>query len=279
VVTREKIGRLVALADRATVAVVVDDARNARSLSEAATAAKVTLHVLVEVDVGQHRCGVEPGTAAADLTDRIAGLPGIRLRGLQGYHGSLQQMVELDRREAEIRRALELLLETADVVRGRGHELEVLTGGGTGSSAIDVALHGLTELQPGSYAFMDCTYRRICWDRTGSAAPFEAALSVLTSVVSCNARDRVIVDAGWKSLSCDSGMPSVKGMEGAAFAFAGDEHGRISLPDGVGVSAGDKFEIVPSHCDTTVNLYDQYVCLREGKVEAVWPVAGRGRSQ
>jgi 3-hydroxy-D-aspartate aldolase len=188
-------------------------------------------------------------------------------------------MVELEGRETEIRKALDLLLETADMVRGRGHEQEVLTGGGTGSSAIDIALHGLNELQPGSYVFMDCTYRRIHWERDGSPAPFDAALSVLTSVVSCNSRDRVIVDAGWKSASCDSGVPVVKGLDGAVFAFAGDEHGKISLPEGARISPGDKVEIVPSHCDTTVNLYDQYVCLREGKVEALWPIAARGRSQ
>ncbi len=278
IASREKIRRLVALAGKATVAVVADDLQNVRNLSEAAAAARVTLRVLVEVDVGQHRCGVEPGEAAADLADQIARLPGLRFGGLQGYHGALQQMVEREQRYAEIRRALDLLLETADAARRRGHTLEVLTGGGTGSSAIDIGLHGLTELQPGSYVFMDCTCRRIRWDEGGSAAPFDAALSVLTSVVSCTSRDRMIIDAGWKSLSCDSGLPAVKGLDGATFTFAGDEHGKISLPEGTRVSPGDKFEIVPSHCDTTVNLYDQYVCVREGKVEAVWPIAARGRT-
>jgi D-serine deaminase-like pyridoxal phosphate-dependent protein len=279
VVAPEKISRLVTLARQATVAVVTDDLQNIRCLSEAAAAAQVTLNLLVEVDVGQHRCGVEPGAAAADLADRVARLPGVRFRGLQGYHGSLQQLVEHDRRNVEIRRALDLLLETADLVRRRGHHLEVLTGGGTGSSATDIGLHGLTELQPGSYVFMDCTYRRIQWTHDGSPAPFDAALSVLTSVVSCAARDRVIVDAGWKSASCDSGVPVVKGRDGVSFAFAGDEHGKISLPEGARISPGDKLEIVPSHCDTTVNLYDQYVCLRKGKVESLWPIAARGRTQ
>jgi len=155
----------------------------------------------------------------------------------------------------------------------------VLTGGGTGSGATDIALHGLTELQPGSYVFMDCTYRRIHWDGTGALSPFDSALTVLTSVVSCTCPERIVVDAGWKSASMDSGMPLVKGIDGAGFTFAGDEHGKVSLPEGVKLSAGDKIEIVPSHCDTTVNLYDQYVCLRGDKVEAVWPIAARGRTQ
>ncbi len=279
VVTPEKIRRLVAMCARATVAVAVDSAQNIRDLSEAASAAKVTLDVLVEVNVGQNRCGVEPGPAASDLADEIARLPGLRFRGLQGYHGALQQVVPLDQRSTEIRRALDLLLETADLLRRRGHDARVLTGGGTGSSATDIALDGLTELQPGSYVFMDATYRRIHWDAAGALSPFESALTILTGVVSCNARDRIIVDAGWKSASSDSGMPLVKTIGGATFTFAGDEHGKLALPHGVEIAAGDKIEIVPSHCDTTVNLYDHFVCVRNGRVESILPVAARGRTQ
>jgi D-serine deaminase-like pyridoxal phosphate-dependent protein len=274
----EKIRRLVAMSAKAKVAVVADSAENIRDLSAAAAASGVALDVLVEVNVGQNRCGVGPGPVAAALADEIVRLPGLRFRGMQGYHGALQQVVDLDERTAAIRKALDLLRETADLVSRRGHAVEVLTGGGTGSSATDVALAGLTELQPGSYVFMDSTYRRIHWDG-GRPVPFESALSVLTSVVSCTARDRIVVDAGWKSLSCDSGMPAVKTIAAATFTFAGDEHGKLALPDGVSVRAGDKIEIIPSHCDTTVNLYDQYVCVRGGKVEAVWPVAARGRTQ
>jgi 3-hydroxy-D-aspartate aldolase len=275
----EKIRRLMPLARQATVAVVVDDIENVRHLSDAAGAEKVTLHVLVEIDVGQHRCGVAAGPAAADLADAIARLPGIKLRGFQGYHGALQQTVDLEQRRADIRRALDLLLESAQAARRRGHAIEVLTGGGTGSSATDISLGGLTELQPGSYVFMDCTYSRIHWAPDGVPLPFGNALSILTGVVSSTAPDRIIVDAGWKSASCDSGLPVLKSIAGAAFAFAGDEHGKISVPEGTRISAGDKLELLPSHCDTTVNLYDHYVCLRQGKVETLWPVAARGRTQ
>jgi 3-hydroxy-D-aspartate aldolase len=279
VVAPEKIRRLVSLAGRATVGVVVDDPQNVRHLSEAAKEEKVALHVLVEINVGQNRCGVAPGPAAADLADEIARLPGLHLRGFQGYHGSLQQVVDLDRRTAEIRHALDLLLESAQVARGRGHEIEVLTGGGTGSSVTDIGFRGLTELQPGSYVFMDSNYNRIHWDAGGALVPFGNAISILTSVVSCTSADRIIVDAGWKSASCDSGMPALKAIEGATFAFAGDEHGKLSIPEGTRISTGDKLELLPSHCDTTVNLYDHYVCVRNGKVEELWPVAARGKTQ
>jgi 3-hydroxy-D-aspartate aldolase len=279
VVAPEKIRRLTSLARQATVGVVADDLRNVRQLSEAAKEGKVTLHLLVEINVGQNRCGLAPGPAGADLADEIARLPALRLRGFQGYHGSLQQMVDLDRRAAEIRRALDLLLKSAQVARSRGHAIDVLTGGGTGSSATDIGFHGLTELQPGSYVFMDCNYSRIHWGPDGALVPFGNAISILTSVVSCTSADRIVVDTGWKSASCDSGMPALKAIDRATFAFAGDEHGKLSMPEGTRISAGDKLELLPSHCDTTVNLYDHYVCVRNGKVEALWPVAARGKSQ
>jgi D-serine deaminase-like pyridoxal phosphate-dependent protein len=279
VVAPEKIRRLTSLARQATVGGVTDDLRNVRHLSEAACEEKVTIHLLVEINVGQNRCGVAPGPAAADLADEIARLPGLHFRGFQGYHGSLQQVVDFDRRTADIRHALALLLESADVARRRGHAIEVLTGGGTGSSATDIGLHGLTELQPGSYVFMDCNYNRIQWGPDGVPVPFSQTISILTSVVSCTSADRIIVDAGWKSASCDSGVPILKAIDGATFAFAGDEHGKLSVPEGARISSGDKLELVPSHCDTTVNLYDRYVCVRNGKVEALWPVAARGRTQ
>jgi 3-hydroxy-D-aspartate aldolase len=279
VIAPEKIRRLISLARQATAGVVVDDFRNVKHLSEAAKEANVTLHLLIEINVGQNRCGVAPGPAAADLADEIARLPGLCLRGLQGYHGALQQVVDLNQRSAAIRQALDLLLETAQIARRRGHAIDVLTGGGTGSSCTDVGFHGLTELQPGSYVFMDCNYSRIHWEPDGALIPFGNAISILTSVVSCAAPDRIIVDTGWKSASCDSGAPTLKAIGGAAFAFAGDEHGKLSLPEGARFSAGDKLELIPSHCDTTVNLYDRYVCLRNGKVEAIWPVAARGKTQ
>jgi D-serine deaminase-like pyridoxal phosphate-dependent protein len=116
------------------------------------------------------------------------------------------------------------------------------------------------------------------WDQAATPIPFGQALTVLTSVVSRAAEDRVVVDAGWKSLSNDSGLPVPKAGD-VVFAFAGDEHGKLTLPAGHKLAVGDKIELVPSHCDTTVNLYDSYICVRGGKVEAVWPVAARGKTQ
>jgi len=273
----EKISRLVALARRADVSVVADHFDNVNALAEAASMSKISLKVLIEIDVGQQRCGLPPGAAAADLADRIANSRGLIFAGLQGYQGRLQAIVSFADRRREVERSLALLLETAEAVRNRGHPVEVLTGGGTGSSGIDIELGGLNELQPGSYVFMDSTYRRIEWE-PGQASPFEPSLSILGSVVSRPSAERLVLDVGWKTASSDSGPPVAK-TTGWSFEFAGDEHGILHRTGGLSLALGDKIELVPSHCDTTVNLYDWFFGIRNGRIETVWPIAARGRSQ
>lgn len=271
VVGPAKVSRLISLARHADLIVVVDDLANARDLSDAAVAAGLQLRVLVEVDVGQNRCGVQPGTPAADLAARLAALPGLRFAGLQGYEGHLQSVVTLDERRTRCLAAMERLLETRRILETRGLVAPIVSTAGTGTHAFAGPLDGVTEVQPGSYIFMDCAYRRL------EAIPYESSLSVLTTVVSRQRGGDVIVDAGYKSLSTDGGMPVPRDRPELTYAPAGDEHGRISgeaLP-----APGDKLAIVPSHCDTTVNLYDQFVAVRAGRVEAVWQIPGRGRVQ
>jgi len=280
VIGRDKLARLMALAASVRMRVVVDDPVNVDDLAQAASAAHVTLDVLVEVDVGQGRCGVPPGDAAAVLAERIARASSLRFAGLQGYNGSIQGVVRADERTEKVRASLDRLLESAHAVRKRGIEVPVLTGGGTGTCLLDLAAGGLTEVQPGSYVVMDASYARVQRDAAGTALPFEPALTVLASVVSRPTPERVIVDVGWKSASMDSGLPVVKGRPDLLFEFAGDEHGRITSPGGgLALRPGDRVELVPSHCDTTINLHDEYVVIGERTVEAVWPVATRGNSQ
>jgi len=280
VVDAAKITRLIALRRDARIAVVADDERNLESLSTATSAAGVALDIVIEVDVGQGRCGVLPGPRAAELAERAARLPGLAFRGLQGYHGAIQGLKSCADRKAEVARALERLLDSVRHVRARGLEPAVLTGGGTGSAAIDLALGGLTELQPGSYIFMDASYRAIAWDDAGAPPPFESALFVLAGVVSRPTVDRAIVDVGWKSASCDSGPPVLRDLPGARFEFGGDEHGKLHLGDDARqLRHGDRVVLIPSHCDTTVNLHDRYVVVRGDTVVDIWPIAGRGRSQ
>jgi 3-hydroxy-D-aspartate aldolase len=279
VVGASKIARLMRLAHTAGIRVVVDDAVGIDALGDAAAAAKVSLDVLIEVDVGQARCGVPPGQTAADLAGRIGRHRALRFAGLQGYNGALQGVAAFEERAARVRASLDLLLETAGLVRKRGIEVATLTGGGTGSSAIDLELRGLTELQPGSYVVMDASYAKVR-DRGADALPFERALGVLATVVSRPAPDRCVVDVGWKSVSVDSGPPLVAGHPDLMFEFAGDEHGKLrSTAGAVQLRPGDRIELIPAHCDTTINLYDAYTVMRDGRVEGLWPIEARGRTQ
>jgi D-serine deaminase-like pyridoxal phosphate-dependent protein len=273
VVGPAKIARLIALARQARPIVVVDDAANAEALSRAASAAGVRLPVLVEVNVGQNRCGVEPGEPAGELAARVASLPGLRFAGLQGYEGNLQHVRSLEERRQRCLTSMDLLDRSRRAVNARGLATEIVTTCGTGTHQFVGDLDWVTEVQPGSYIWMDCDYLAV--EGTG----YEGALSLVTTVVSRQRADAAVVDAGWKSITIESGMPQVKGGL-FTYAPAGDEHGKISAPDPAQLPAlGARVELIPSHCDTTVNLHDHLFAVRAGRVEAVWPIPARGRVQ
>ena len=162
------------------------------------------------------------------------------------------------------------MLAARDDVLARGLEVEILSTAGTGTCAFAAELSEVTELQAGSYPFMDCDYGRV------EGLPYESSLTVLTSVVSRQRGDVAVLDAGWKAISTDAGVPVVKGRSELAYTTKGDEHGGVH---GARMTPGEHIELIPSHCDTTVNLYDDYVCMRQGVVEGVWPIAARGRIQ
>ena len=279
VVGPAKLARLTAAARHGDVMVVADHPTGVAELSGAARAAGLELGVLVEIDAGQGRCGTPPGAPALDVARRIADAKGLIFRGVQGYHGSIQGIVEYPRRQAEARAAAGRLVETVELIRKDGLAVEIVTAGGTGTLSFDTAVGGLTEVQPGSYIFMDATYRRIQWTAAGDPPPFAPALTVLGTVISRPARDRAVVDVGWKAASSDSGPIVPIGVPGARFDFGGDEYGILRFEGACPLGLGAKVEFYPSHCDTTVNLYDHYVALRDGVVEGVWSIPGRGKSQ
>lgn len=278
VVGPSKAVRLMNLAQQTKLAVVVDNERHIAELGPAAQAAGLVLDVLVEVDIGQGRCGVQPGPEAARLARMISDARWLRFKGLQGYQGLIQMTEDFAEREAQVKTAMDKLAMTADLVRKEGFQIEVLTGGGTGSSIIDGTAHVLTEIQAGSYIFMDSRYDQIGW-RGNQAQPFGAALSVLSTVISRPAENRVIVDMGYKSASSDGGMPRPVNLPGAVFSFGGDEHGQLLFDGPSPLDIGDKAAFHPSHCDTTVNLYDHAMLTRDGAVENVILITARGRVQ
>jgi D-serine deaminase-like pyridoxal phosphate-dependent protein len=275
VVGTGKLDRLAALARKAKLGVCADAAENVIELDAAAARAGVRFDVLVEINVGADRCGVEPGAPALDLARKIVATGNLRFAGLQAYHGRAQHVRSVADRRSAIGRAAELARQTRELIEKSGIPCETVTGAGTGSFPLELASGVYDELQPGSYIFMDADYNR---NEVDSAWPhFEQSLFVWTTVMSRPNAGRAMVDAGLKASSVDSGMPQVWNLPGVEFVKASDEHGVLVIAPGVEAPAlGEKLLLVPGHCDPTVNLYDWFVCVRRGVVEALWPVSARG---
>ncbi|MDO9707201.1 DSD1 family PLP-dependent enzyme [Paracraurococcus lichenis] len=271
VVGAVKLARLAALARIAEVAVCADDPAQVAEIAAAAEAAGTRLPVLVEIDCGASRCGVEPGPEAVALAERIAASPHLRFGGLQSYHGSAQHRRSPGEREAAIAHAAEVTRRTVEQLRQRGLDCPIVGGGGTGTFALEAASGVYTEIQAGSYAFMDADYAR-----NEVPPPFRQSLFVLSTVMSRAVPGVAVLDAGHKAVAVDSGLPLVHGRPGLRYASASDEHGKLLVEDGAAPALGEKLRLVPGHCDPTVDRYDWYVGVRNGRVECLWPIAARG---
>ena len=279
VIGERKIVRLAALARQAWVGVCVDHPDNIVQLNEAALAVQATIHVLVEINVGSNRCGVEPGEPALALARQVAAAPGLHFAGLQAYQGSAQHKRTPEERAALIADAVSKTQQTVELLERNGLRCDIVSGAGTGTFEHEMASGVYNELQAGSYIYMDADYCRNTIEGGRPYCEFEPGLFVLTAVVSLPAPDRVVVDAGLKSQAFDSGMPDVM-WPGASYARPSDEHGIITLsPDSPALALGDKVRLFPGHCDPTVNLYDWMVGVRCERVECLWPVAARGASR
>jgi D-serine deaminase-like pyridoxal phosphate-dependent protein len=275
VVGAAKLRRLAALAKRAKVAACADDIGNVAQLDAAARAAGVRLDVLVEVNVGANRCGIEPGEPAARLAQAIAASKNLRFAGLQAYQGAAQHVRKVEDRRAAIENACAAVKRTTDLLAKAGIACEKVTGAGTGTYLFEAVSGIYHELQAGSYIFMDVDYAKNDWTESGIPR-FEHSLFVWTTLMSKPSAEHAVVDAGLKASSVDSGMPRVYESEGAEYLKASDEHGVLKLDARSKLKLGDKLKLIPGHCDPTVNLYDHYVCVRDGRVEALWPITARG---
>jgi len=277
IVGRQKLQRLTALACSARVGVCVDDAGQVRALENAAGEAGVTLPVYVEVNMGGNRCGVEPGEPALDLARAVAGAPHLAFAGLQAYHGSAQHLRGWEERRQAIAQAAGKAGRTRDLLARHGIECPTITGAGTGSFEFEAASGVYTELQCGSYIFMDADYGKNRDRGGGPFTTFEPSLYVWATVMSRPTQDRAIVDAGLKALAFDSGPPIVCDEPAATYERASDEHGKLGISGATNrLHIGDKIRLIPGHCDPTVNLYDWYVCVRNNRVEQLWPITARG---
>jgi len=276
VVTPLKLDRLARLARRAAVGICVDSTAGIEALSQAANRNGVAFRVLVEINVGQERCGAEPGKAAVELALEVAVAPGLEFDGLQAYHGKSQHFRTAAERSAASNAVARKVRQTIDLLREAGLSCPTVSGGGTGSYGDDLELGAITEIQAGSYIFMDADYANNL--ETGDKSKyFRQSLFVKACVISRPALDRVVIDAGLKALSTDSGMPLLRDYPDVPYGRGGDEHGILTAPQiGDRLDHGSSVWLIPSHCDTTVNLYDWIVATRRGRVEGVWPLVGRG---
>lgn len=274
VVGAAKLQRLAQLARRARIGVLVDDASQVQALSAAATQAQASLDVYVEVDVGGGRCGLEPGDPVVRLAGQVAAAPGLRLAGLQCYHGPAQHLRTPAQRAEASALAGAKARAMCQAIESSGVHVPRVTGVGTGTFELDLANGAFDEIQAGSYIFMDRDYADNA--PAPGAITFEHALFVRTTVMSRPTPARAVVDAGLKASSIDSGMPIVWQRPELRYVKAADEHGVLATPSADSVALGDTLLLVPGHCDPTVNLYDELVCVRGGRVEALWPIAARG---
>ena len=281
-VTPRKIRRAMRLRKRyESFTQAVDTAANARDLSAAATEAGVVADIVVDIDPGGHRTGITAGAPALELAQLVDTLPGLRLRGLLCYDGGAQHVTGFADRRRRALGSLEAAAETAVQMTRAGLDTGIFSGGGTGTYNIDHETSGLTDVQGGSYVFMDAQYLAI----GGAEDPevytdFETALTVLTTVLNAQYAGRATTDAGAKANTINRPWPVIAGETGMTYTAGSDEFGTIRYEANTSrvYAVGDKLELIVSHCDPVVNLYDQLYGVRGDTVEVVWPIAGRGKS-
>jgi D-serine deaminase-like pyridoxal phosphate-dependent protein len=269
IVGDRKIRRLADLAERCQIGVCVDSPENVADLSEAACRANAPIGVLVEVDVGQGRCGVATTEEAIRLALQVLDHPGLELVGLQGYDGQNQHIFGANERRAGSRAALKRLVEFRRALESAGIAPRVVTSAGTGTCDIAATVPGITEIQPGSYVLMDCHYRKI-------APQFDCALTILTTVISRRRDEYCVLDAGYKAISKDYDLGVLKDESLGQIVNMSEEHTKVDRP-AASLRIGANVEVIPSHCCGTVNLHRQCFATRAGNVEAAWPIEASGR--
>jgi D-serine deaminase-like pyridoxal phosphate-dependent protein len=267
-----KCERVAEIATRARVTVAVDSTAGLEMTAGAARRAGVTVGVVVDVNVGQTRCGVMPGAAAVALARQASTTSGVALLGVMGYEGHVVSVPDRADRELRTRAAMAGLVDTARLVRAAGLPCEIVSAGGTGTYDISGRVEGVTEIQAGSYALMDSDYGRL-------DLPFEQAFWVLGTIVSRPEPGRCVADCGHKSMTKDHGLPTVRGLKGADVVSLNDEHATITIPAESTIAIGDRVLLRPSHTDPTINLHDVFYALEGEQVVGVWPIAARGYAE
>ncbi len=280
VVGAGKLDRLMRLLEGGVVvAAVVDDPEYALSMAAAARGAGQVLEVLIDVDLGMGRTGVGNVEDAVRLVEVVCGAEGLSYRGLQAYSGRVQHIQEFRERDRVYSGQLRLLSALIAALDGRGLKPATVSGGGTGTFALDCREGLLTEHQAGSYIFMDVEYGEVALGGNEGDASFETSLFLHSTVISKNVAGQVTIDAGLKSFATDGPLPRVSAgaPEGTAYSFFGDEHGLLTFPARTDrLALGSVVACVTPHCDPTINLHDDLHVVRGETVVEIWPIVGRG---
>jgi D-serine deaminase-like pyridoxal phosphate-dependent protein len=267
VVGTDHLRRLTDVARRTTLVVAVDDEDNARQLSASAQAGGVEIGLLVDVDVGMGRCGVRSAAEAVRLADAIGALPGLCLRGVMGYEGHVVLEPDPAVRAARAKAAMDLLATAVAAIENAGHDVEIVSAGGTNTHDMTGMHEVVTELQAGTYAVMDTGYAPL-------APRFEPALSVLARVLSRNGRTAVL-DCGTKAVAVEVSPPSVAATVGSVREVH-EEHLLITTAEGCTLRPGDPVEVAVGYTGGTVNLHDGYYVVDGDEVVDVWRIVARG---
>ena len=258
----------------------VDNPQNAQDLSAAAKEAGIVADVVVDVAVGT-RTGVPPGEQALALAQLVDKLPNLKFRGMLAYDGGAQHIKGFKTRFEQALKRYEPSAQTFEMMKRSGLNMEIFSGGGTGTYNIMHKTPGFTDLQVGSYIFMDCQYLEIGGEENEAVyTDFAPSLTVMTTVLNTYFPGSLTTDAGSKALTLNKPGPIVIGEKGFSYNAGSDEFGAIRYETASKTyKVGDKLELIIPHCDPAVNEYDQIYGTRNDRVDMVWPIAARGHSQ
>jgi D-serine deaminase-like pyridoxal phosphate-dependent protein len=272
VVTPGKLATIAELALQARIGLCFDDEEQVKRAGEIFGGSDALVDAYIEIEAGGERCGVESPSAAVALAKVIAQFPSLRFLGLQAYHGKAQHMRSKTERRAASGNAGERTLAVKAALVAAGFACERTTGAGTGSFAADAEIGVLNEWQCGSYVLMDRDYG----ENEPDDQAFEQSLFIAATVISVR-EGFAVIDAGLKALAFDSGPPLIAGRPDLSYFGPNDEHGRIDVNKArTALKIGDQVHLIPGHCDPTLALHDEIALVRQGCIEAVWKVDGRG---
>jgi D-serine deaminase-like pyridoxal phosphate-dependent protein len=271
IVGQQKVTRLANLCRQAEVIVAVDSVENMLELDAAGRQKGLRIPVVVELDTGMERCGVQPGEPAVALSRQVSQCAGLQYMGLMSWEGHARDGKDWQKRKLICEQAVGQLVRSADMCRAAGLPVKIVSCGGTGTEEFSSRVAGVTEIQAGNIIFNDMYYASLGVER-------EFALTVLSTVVSRPNPTRIVTDAGRKALSCDIALPKPIGVGGVKRVGLSAEHSQIERASPSDhPKVGDKLRWIVGYGDTTVFLHDELIGVRDGIVEVVWPILGRGR--